>query len=195
MIFESGMKTILMKAAKTHLQGILILVIFTCCISCEKDNEIIKDPVNTFETEYYEMEFVVEPQDRVGFQIFAEETFSNNTAELLSKIGLDEEQIEHILVKEAEISFVETENTVDFGILKYVELTVYTDELGELKVAWLNPVPAEQSTLILELADENIFPYFQESDFILTSQGFLKTRLNKDLRLLVKVKFQVKTRL
>lgn len=185
-----------MPASRFNLHRFLLPLILSLYLSsCEKDGKLINEVVNVFETDYYEMEFEVEAQDRVGFQIFAEEIFTNNTSSLLSSIGLTEQQIESIILKEAEISFVEPNPSVDFNILKSIELTLYTDSLGDFTVAWLEPVPAGQPNLALVISEENIFPYFQESNFMLTSQGFLHKRLNENLRLKAKVKFLIRTRL
>ncbi len=151
-----------MHCTKTQLHILLLLILGSFYLSsCEKGGEIFNDPVNVFDTDYYEMEFVVEPQDRVGFQIFAEETFTDNTSELLSQIGLNEEQIEEVIIKEAEISFVESDSNFDFNILKYIELTVYTDDLGEMKVAWMNPVPAEQRNSQIRFVGRKHLSLFQ----------------------------------
>lgn len=185
-----------MSLVKYYLQKSLFLILTVFYLySCEEGGKLINDPKTTFETGYYEMEFLVEENDRVGFQIFAEEVFENNPALLFSTLGLNEEQVEEIVLKEAEISFKETYNSENFDLLKNIELTVYTDELGEEKVAWLKNIPLEQTKLSLDLSGENILPYFQGNNFMLTSQGFLKNRISGNLKLLVKVKFQIKASL
>ncbi len=196
MIFESDMKTARMPIAKYHLRKSLLLILSVFYLySCEEGGKLINDPKTTFDTGYYDMEFLVEENDRVGFQIFAEEVYENNTSLLFSTLGLQEEQVEEIILKEAEISYKESDGYDNFDLLKNIELTVYTDELGETKVAWLSTIPMEQTKLILDLSEENILPYFQESNFMLTSQGFLKNRVSGNLKLLVKVKFQIKASL
>jgi len=193
MNFESDMKTTYMSSAKFQMQKIILLlfsILYLC--SCEKDGKLINDPKTIFETDYYEMELLVEEQDRKGFQIFAEEIYSENTALLLSAVGLSEEQVEEVLLKEAEMSILESDNYMNFNLLDDIELTIYTDTLGESPVAWKNPIPAEQTKLVLDLSDENILPYFLEGNFMLTSQGYLNSRIKGNLKLLVRVKFQIK---
>ena len=196
MIFEFEMKTAKMPSIKYQLfKSTLLILSVIYLYSCEEGGNLINDPKTTFDTGYYEMEFLVEENDRVGFQIFAEETFANNTTLLFSTLGLQEEQVDEIILKEAEISFKETDSNQNFDLIKNIELTVYTDELGESKVAWLRSIPSEQIKLVLDLSDENILPYFKENNFMLTSQGFLNKRVSENLSLLVKVKFQIKASL
>jgi len=196
MIFESGMKTNFMENHYIQFRSLIMLALVSLCLcSCEKDVGIVNDVTTTFDTDYYEMEFIVEEQDRVGFQIFTEETFTNNITDLLLKAGFDEDKIEEVALTEAEISIIDTVNYSDFDMLKFIELTVYTDALGDSTIAWLNPVPAGTSTIYLDSSGENIYPYFMEPGFIMAAQGFLKKRVKGEMKLQARVKFRIKTSL
>jgi hypothetical protein len=83
----------------------------------------------------------------------------------------------------------------DFNMLGSIELTVYTDQLGETSVALADPVPAGHSAFDLQPEDANILPYFLEGSFMITVQGLLKERVYEDLDLQAKVKFRVKWKL
>jgi hypothetical protein len=162
--------------------------------SCEKVAELVEPPTNSMDTEYYEMDFTVESSDKTGFQIFSEETYSNDINNLLVQAGFTPDRIESVVLKEATVSLEGNVSYPDFDILKFIELTVYTDLLGETKVAWSDPVPADLSSLSLDLSEENILPYFREEAFMITVQGFLQQRIYENLNLHARVKFRVKWR-
>lgn len=158
-------------------------------LSCEDHSE---EQHPSIDTDYYEMDFTVQATDRSGFHIFAEKLFTSDMNDILSKAGLTDNQVEAVILKEAQVSLLEAENHTDFDILKFLELTVYTDSLGETKIAWSDPVPADRSTVTLDLTEENILPYFKEDIFILTAQGYLKERVYENVKLHAKIKFQIK---
>lgn len=196
MIFESRMKTTRMLLRKIHFNKIILLIFAALYLnSCEKAGKLIDEPKVSMETEYYEIEFIVEERDRIGWQIFSEDTFSNDINSMLSQAGLTEDKIDEVILKEAEISFLDSENYKNFNILDIIELTVYTDDLGELTIARMNPVPAEQSILLLDLPEENIYPFFRAGSFIVTAQGYLNERIRSDLTLVAKIKFRIKSNL
>ena len=173
---------------------ILQFLIITFFVSCEEIGKMVEEKETTVDTEFYEMDFVVEETDRNGFHIFSEEFFSNNISSLLSTMGLTEDKVEAVIIKEAQVSLIEAQNYEDFRIMRFIELTVYTDSLGDTKIAWSDPIPKDQSTVSLDLSDENILPYFREDNFILTAQGYLEQRIYGDMKLHAKVKFMVRAK-
>jgi hypothetical protein len=174
------------------VKAFLLLLTAGCLASCEKVAEFVEPPTNSMDTEYYEMDFTVESSDKNGFQIFSEETYSNDINNLLVQAGFNPDKIESVILKEATVNLEGNVNYPDFDILKFIELTVYTDLLREKKVAWSDPVPADLSSLTLDLSEENLLPYFREGTFIITVQGFLKQRIYENLDLHARVKFRVK---
>jgi hypothetical protein len=179
-------KQLLIVAVSVLLTGFLV--------SCEKD-DIIKNATTSIDTQYFDMDFTVQATDKSGFQIFAEETFAHDIDSLLLMMGLNPDQVEEVVLKEAIVRIKEGNSITNFNILGSIELTIYTDLLGETDIALSDPVPGDQSSLSLEISEENILPYFREEVFIITAQGDLKQRVNKDVNLNARVKFRVKGRL
>jgi len=179
----------------TRIFKILLLPLaFVALLSCEKIDDLEK-PISSFDTEFYGMDFLVEANDVTGGQIFAEDSIDNDISTVLSQLGFNADQVESVTLKEAIVSLTESENYTDFNMLGVLELTVYTDSQRETKIAWLNPVPTNQSELILDLTEEDVLPYFLEDNFILTAQGHLKQRINENVKLHAKVKFRIRARL
>ena len=181
---------------RTIIFKILLLPLaFLTLLSCEKLDDLVEEPISSFSTGYYGMDFMVEATDVIGGHIFAEEFIENDLNDVVTQLGFSEDQIESIELEEAKVNIAESENYSDFNMLGAVELTVYTDSQGETKIAWLNPVPTNKSELSLDLTEEDVLPYFREDRFILTAQGQLTQRINENVKLHAKVKFRIRAKL
>jgi hypothetical protein len=169
---------------------IIIVILFGTLLfnSCEDlFNEIL-----TAETNYFEMDFKVEAADKVGLQLFSEEVFTHELDKTLDKAGINKNHLQSVHLKEAEFSIISQGIYTNFNVLKFVELTVYNDSLGEEKIASMDPVPQDQSNMALDLSSENLLPYFEGNTILLTAQGYLLERIYEDVDLHARVKFELK---
>jgi hypothetical protein len=171
--------------------NILVIFLALAAFSCQNEEGFMAELASA-DTKYYEMEFTIQVTDLNGFQIFNEEAFSAGIDKILEETGISEKRLNAIYLKEAVVSLESNGRYKDFSIMRFIELTIYTDALGEKKVAKLNPVPDEQSEVSLEPNKENILPYFEEQKFIMTAQGFLENRIYEDVKMRAKFKFEVK---
>ena len=175
------------------IQRILILVLpLASFLSCEQISPDEGKRQTSFDTEYYEMDFILLKNSRSGFHIFAEEVFSSELSSVPGLSGMNEDHIHTVLIKEANISLPEPIRYTDFNMLGFIEFTVYTDSLGDEKIAWSDPVPRDRSAVSLDLADKNMLPYFKEDKFILTVQGYLNEPVYENIGLHAKVNFEVR---
>lgn len=166
----------------------LLFIVPVIFISCE---DLLNDLL-TAETDYYEMDFTVPASDRTGFQIFSEEVFPTGLKETLNEAGINEEKLESVHLKDAEISITSQGIYRDFNTLKFVELTVYHDSLGEREIAALDPVPRDTSLIRPELTSDDLLPYFSADTLIITVQGFLLDHIYEDIDMHARVKFEIK---
>ncbi|KPL17183.1 MAG: hypothetical protein AMS23_03645 [Bacteroides sp. SM1_62] len=171
--------------------NMLFILLALVSFSCQKGEGFLAE-LATADTEYYEMEFTAQVTDLDGFQIFKEEAFKSSLEKILSETGISEKRLNAIYLKEAEISLEGDSMYKDLNIMRFLELTNYTDALGEEKIAKLNPVPDGQSLVFLNPSAENILPYFEEKAFIMTAQGFLEQRIYENVKMLARFKFEVK---
>lgn len=171
--------------------NILVIFLALAAFSCQNEEGFLAELASA-ETKYYEMEFTVQVTDLDGFQIFNEEVFTSGLDKILQETGINEKRLNKIYLKEAEFSMESNDRYQDLSIMGFLELTIYTDALGEKKVAKLNPVPAEQSKVSLTPVELNILPYFEEGKFIMTAQGFLEERIYENVEMLARFKFEVK---
>jgi hypothetical protein len=190
--FDVGDEDLYMKPVLGYIYRLSFVILGSLAlVSCEETGsgpDVINDPV---ETPYYDVEFSIDATYLSGFQIFKEETVHNNIGTVLTDAGKNHDDFEKVGIKEAQLNLVDGGSYPDFNMLKYVELTIYTDSLGEDVIAWLNPVPADRTSLTLNLSEEDVLPYFKVEDFILTAQGFLKQRVTEEIVLQARVKFRV----
>ncbi len=171
--------------------NILVIFLALAAFSCQNEEGFLAELASA-ETKYYVMEFTVQVTDLDGFQIFNEEVFTSGLDKILQETGINEKRLNKIYLKEAEFSLESTGRYQDLSIMRFLELTIYTDALGEKKVAKLNPVPAELSKVLLNPVDLNILPYFEEGKFIITAQGFLEERIYENVEMIARFKFEVK---
>lgn len=171
--------------------NILIIFLAFASFSCQNEEGFLSELTST-DTKYYEMEFTVHVTDLNGFQIFNEKAFSANIDQILQETGISAKRLNGIYLKEAEFSMDKNGRYEDLSIMRFLELTIYTDALGEKKVAKLNPIPSEQPKVSLNPANMNILPYFEEGKFIMTAQGFLEERIYENVEMLARFKFEVK---
>ena len=174
------------KKSKFFITGIGILTL--SLTSCEGlFNEVL-----TAETDYFEMDFTIEASGRDKFQIFSEELFSNEIEKALNEAGISTDLLQSVYLKEAEVSITSQGTYTNFNFLKFAELTVYTDSLRDEKIAFLDPVPRDLSIINLELSSENLLPYFQSPEFLLTAQGYLLEIIYENIDMHARVKFELK---
>ena len=166
----------------------LLILPFMMLTACE---DLFKETV-TAETGYLEMDFKVQASDLMGFQIFTEEVFANQVSQVMKPAGIKEGGLQSVYLKEAEFSITSQGVYTNFNMLKFVEITVYQDNLGEEKIAIMDPIPQGVSSVSLEPSEENLLPYFQDSSLILTAQGYLLERIFEDIRMHARVKFEIK---
>ncbi len=182
----------MMHQMKNIFRVSILLLAAVSMHSCEDLGNLTNKTFAFVDTDYYDLDFNVDPTDDAGFQIFTEEFITGDITNVLEEAGFSSDKVESIHIYEALVNLREVDTYKDFDLLKFVELTVYTDDQGETKVAWSDPVPENKISLTLDISDSNILSYFKEDQFILTAQGFLKERINSEMKLHAKVKFRVK---
>ena len=139
------------------------------------------------------MDFVSSLEEVSGVDsLFSEEVFTHELDKTLDKAGIKKNLLKSVYLKEAEFSVISQGIYTNFNVLKFVELTVYNDSLGEEKIAFMDPVPQDQSSIALDLSSENLLPYFEGNTILLTAQGYLLERIYEDMDLHARVKFELK---
>jgi len=170
---------------KALLIAILPAIILYAC------EDLFKEIV-TVDTEYIEMDFSVEASDLKYFQIFSEEVFANEIDNTIQHAGISEKSLQSVHLKKAEVSITSQGAYTNFNLLKFIEITVYMDSLGEEKIAILEPIPQGVSTINLTPASENLLPYFRGDSLILTAQGYLLERIYENIDLHARIKIEIK---
>jgi hypothetical protein len=113
--------------------NILIIVLAFAAFSCQNEEGFLSE-LSTAETKYYEMEFTVQVTDLDGFQIFQEESFSSRLDKILNETGISEKRLNAIYLKEAVFRMESNGRYEDLSVMRFLELTIYTDALGEKRL-------------------------------------------------------------
>lgn len=177
-------------ATKYFFPGFLTLALGFIS-SCEDLNDNDLKSFASIDTEYFEMDFDVEPTDKTGLIVFSEEFFEGNLDIVLEDAGFDADKLEKVSVEEALVNLRETVHYPDFDIVKFIELTAFTESEGESMIAWVDPVPSGKRSLTLDVSDSDVLRYFRETEFGISVRGFLKQNISDTMRLHAKVKFKV----
>lgn len=163
------------------------MILLALSWGCEK----LPDEILTSETDDVEMDFTIQAT-RKGFQIFSEEVFRDEISNALDQAGIQDDQLESVTLNEAEFSIVSQGAYTNFNILEFIELTVYQDSLGEKKIAVLNPVPRNKSSVQLSPVGDNLMQWLNGNTFVITAQGYLLENLYEDVDLHARMKFMIK---
>jgi hypothetical protein len=173
---------------KNYLVIILILLFLSfASVSCEDLFGLL-----TFNSKEYTLEFVLNTDETAGYHIFKEEVLQSDLDSILDANDVSEERLREVHIKEAVALINNPDTTVFFDPLASFSVTVYTDSLGETKIAELNPVPDGLREFSLPLKDDDIKKYLLESEFMLSAVGTLSEMVLKPIPVMVKVKFEFK---
>jgi len=168
--------------------ALLFGLFFFISVSCE-------DQANdqlTFDSQYYVIDFAVDPVDRTGYHIFTEETSRSNIDSLLEVNNISRENLKEVHVKEAVINITDPDASTTFDPLEILSVTIYTKTLGEKTIATIDPVSYGLRELTLVLKEDDLKDYLYEDEFMLSAVGVLKERTFKIIPMQAKVKFQFK---
>jgi hypothetical protein len=172
---------------KIYLRTVSIFVLlFFISVSCE---DIVNDLL-TFDSQYYVIDFAVDPVDRTGYHIFTEETSRSNLDSLLEVNNISREKLQEVHVKEAVINITDSDTASTFDPLEILSVTIYTRTLGEKTIATIDPVPCGLRELTLTLEEDDLKDFLYEDEFMLSTVGVLKVRTYKIIPMQAKVKFQ-----
>lgn len=168
-----------------RIAAIFGLIIFLT-VSCD---DVINDLL-TFDSQYYIIDFAVDPIDRTGYHIFTEETSKSSLDSLLEAKNISREKLKEVHVKETVVNITDTDASKTFDPLEKLSITIYTKTLGEKTIASIDPIPRGLRELTLVLEEDDLKDYLYEDEFILSTIGVLKERTYKIIPMQAKVKFQ-----
>jgi len=169
--------------------GIILILLFLSfsSVSCDELFGLLN-----FDSDEYNIEFVISPIDQVGYHIFCEEVFESDLDSILAANDVSEDQLKEVNIKEAIALITDPDTTVFFDPLTKFSVSIYTDSLGEKTIASIDPVPDGVRELTFSLADDDLKNYLFESDFMLSAIGVLSEQTLNPIPVKVKVKFEFK---
>jgi len=164
-----------MKTTKT-----LLIIIAAATIFSTGCDELIGDLLK-FNTEWYSVDFFINPSDEVGDLVFKTDTIEVDIDSVLQANGLSAENIGSAKLSDARVTVL-TEGC-NFDPVKKVELFIETSNLGSTRIAWLDEIPSDTTIIELDLYMDDLQDYLLEDEFILTAKGTLLTKVDKTVDL------------
>jgi ribosome maturation factor RimP len=164
----------------------ITVILFLLSAGCE---EILSDLL-TFDSDYYIIDFEVDPIDKTGYHIFTEEIAKSDLDSLLEANGVSKEKLEEVHVKEAVLKITDSDASITFDPLEKISVTIYTEELKEKTIISIDHIPDGSRELEPVLDEDDIKDYLFEDEFILSAIGVLEERTYKTIPVQAKVKFE-----
>ncbi|MFC2115852.1 hypothetical protein ACFLTU_05215 [Bacteroidota bacterium] len=143
-----------------------------------------------FDSEWYTLEFTIDPSDEVGDLVFKIEDVETNIDSVLVENGLSREYINSIKMSDAKVTILTEGYT--FDPVKSVELFIETPNLASTRLAWLDTIPVGDSIIDLKLNKDDLQAYLLENKFTLTASGNLASKVEQMLDLKAEIRFLIR---
>ena len=143
-----------------------------------------------FNTEWYTVDFYIDPSDQVGEIDLATDTIEANLDSILDVYNLPQENIRSIKLSDAKI-YVLT-NGYNFDPLTRGELVIATNNLEEKRIAWLDTIPRGVTMVELKLTDDDLKDYLLESNYIIKARGYLETRVDQQVHMKANIRYIIR---
>ena len=160
--------------------GIITILIAAAIILSTACDELLGDLLK-FNTQWYSVDFTIDPSDEVGELVFKTDTIEVDIDSVLQARGLSEENIGSAKLSDAMVT-IHTEGC-NFDPVENVELFIETPDLGSTRVAWLDEIPSDTTSIQLDLYMDDLQDYLLEDEFIFTAKGNLSAKVDKTVEL------------
>jgi hypothetical protein len=134
-----------------------------------------------FNTEWYTVDFYIDPSDQVGEIDLATDTVEANLDSILDVYNLPQENIRSIKLSDAKIY-----------VLTRGELVIATNNLEEKRIAWLDTIPRGVTMVELKLTDDDLKDYLLESKYIIKARGYLGTRVDQQVHMKANIRYIIR---
>ncbi|HEC42660.1 MAG TPA: hypothetical protein ENI20_07520 [Bacteroides sp.] len=168
---------------------ILIIIIALAGIFATACDELLGDLLK-FNSEWFSVEFTIEPSDEVGDLVFSTEEFEANLDSVLDANGVDRENIASAKLSDAKISILT--DGCNFDPVESVELLIETPGLGSTRIAWLDSIPDGVTMIELELNMDDLQAYLLETQFKVTAAGTLSEKVDKTVELVADIRWIIR---
>lgn len=116
--------------------------------------------------------FKTENVDQSGEFTLGETTLTSTLKDELSKNNTSLDLIDALTLRSAEITIEEASAVKNFNSIEKAELYISTDDLPEVLLATINPVPQDVQTVSFVVSNsENLMNYLKGTTFTITAKG------------------------
>lgn len=118
----------------------------------------------------------------------------NNTTTTFSSHNTTRDLVQEISLSQLKLT-VESPSGEDFSILKSIEVYIQADGLDDAKIAWLDAVPAGESTITLDVSNADIKDYLFKDQFKLVVKTVTDEIYTQDYSVRIDSKFHVNAKI
>ncbi len=174
---------------KMKTQRIILALIAAAALVLPACDALLADLLK-FNSEWYTLEFTIEPTDEVGDLIFKTEDISADVDSVLEANGVSRDNLNSAKMSDATVSILTEDCT--FDPVTRVELFLETPTLGSKRVAWIDTIPENATVIELKLTEDDLQEYLLEDNFTFTASGTLNSKVDKRVDLLAKIRFLIR---
>lgn len=177
-----------MKKLKRIALGLVVLngVMFSSC------EELMDFGVNV-DTDYTYVDFVVEPTDNIGENVFSTSVIKSSLESMLEDSEVSKDDVSSVSIKEAIIEMKNDDPAITFDYFSRVEATIQVDGLPEIVVAFVDSIPTGSRNIKCDVTNEELLGYLEGNEYMLRARGVSVMPVTDTLYIEGKLKFSVTT--
>jgi hypothetical protein len=153
--------------------------------SCDKVNDLLDI---SFTTDYVEATFTVNPSD-AGEYTFTETVMQSDLQQEISDNGGSIGNLKEVTIEEATLEVVSPGKNLD--AFSWVEVYVSTPTIAEAMVASIETIPDGQTSVALQLSEEDLKNLLEEDEYTVRVVGELDEPITESIDLKIKIKYDV----
>lgn len=168
---------------------LLLVVILFIASSCDTLDKFTQFNLN------FTQKITIEASTPVNFPFnFPTPPISSNSENVFKTNNTNKNLVEEITLTKLQLKII-SPNEEDFSLLKSIEVYISSDELEDVKIAWLNTVPENESIITLEVSDKDLKDFIFADSFSLKVKTVTDEVNTRDYEIEIKSTFKVNAKL
>ena len=167
--------------------SLLIVLLVFICASCKEVKDLLTFEISHSETFTLPARFVVPGVDFPGFPV----AVSSNTAETFRNNNTRADLVKDVTLHKLVLT-IQDPATEDFGFVKEIEIFIDADDADEVRLAYLQDVPATVgNTIELTSTNAKLDKYIKAETFTLRTRALVDETISQDVKIKTDMTFKV----
>jgi len=167
---------------------LIFLLAFPAFSACELLNDLRVD----FDTKFFIIDFIMNEDEETGEKTFVVEVIKSEIDSILEAHDISRDNLKEVHPKEVIIEINNDGTDYDFDPVSSFSAEISADELDEILIANLDPVPGNVKSVSLDVEDTEIKEYLLKEFYTVTIKGVTTAPIENRLHVTAKIKFTMK---